>query len=110
MWAERGENLEQALDLIRRAVAIEPDNGAYVDSLGWVYYQRGDYDQARQHLEWAARLLPTDPTIFEHLGDLYLKLEDASRARDSYRQAVALEGDNAELVRRKLERLEQGGP
>lgn len=110
MWAERGEKLEQALGLVLRAVALEPDNGAYVDSLGWVYYQRGDYDQARQHLEWAARLLPTDPTIFEHLGDLYLKLEDAPRARESYRQAVALAGDNAEPVRRKLERLEQGGP
>lgn len=110
MWAERGENLERALDLILHAVALEPDNGAYVDSLGWVYYQRGNYEQARQHLEWAARLLPTDPTIFEHLGDLYVKLEDAARARDSYRQAVALEGDNAELVRRKLERLEKGGP
>lgn len=110
MWAERGENLEQALGLILRAVALEPDNGAYVDSLGWVYFQLGHYQQARQHLEWAARLLPGDPTIFEHLGDLYLQLDDAPRARDSYRQAVALAGANAELVRRKLERLEEGGP
>ncbi|MEE8524009.1 MAG: tetratricopeptide repeat protein [Thermoanaerobaculia bacterium] len=110
MWAERGENLEQALSLIQRAIAIEPDSGAFVDSLGWVYFQLGRYDQARQHLEWAARLVPDDPTILEHLGDLYVVLQDLERARNSYRQALDLgTGDSIDELRRKLRTLEQKG-
>lgn len=109
MWAEAGENLDQALELILRAVAIDPDNGAYVDSLGWVYYQQGRYEEARQHLEWAARLIPGDSTLFEHLGDLYLRLDERHRARDFYQQALQLSGDNLDSVRRKLEDLEGEG-
>ncbi len=75
MWADRGEKLEQALELIQRAVALEPDNGAYVDSLGWVYFRLGRLSEARHHLEEAARLVPEDATILEHLGDLYVALE-----------------------------------
>jgi Flp pilus assembly protein TadD len=110
MWAERGENLEQALSLIQRAIAIEPDNGAFVDSLGWVCFQLGRYDEARQHLEWAARLVPDDPTILEHLGDLYVVLQDLERARNTYRQALDLgTGDSIDELRRKLRTIEQQG-
>jgi tetratricopeptide (TPR) repeat protein len=109
MWAETAENLDDALELILRAVAIDPDNGAYVDSLGWVYYQLGRYEEARQHLEWAARLIPGDSTLFEHLGDLYLRLDERHRARDFYQQALQLSGDNLDSVRRKLEDLEGEG-
>jgi len=110
MWAESGENLEQALSLIQRAIAIEPDNGAFVDSLGWVYFQLGRYGEARQHLEWAARLVPDDPTILEHLGDLYVALQDLDRARNSYRQALDLgTGDGIDELRRKLRTIEQKG-
>jgi len=109
MWAERGEKLDDALTMIRRAVALDPDNGAYVDSLGWVCYQLGRYEQAREHLEWAVRLIPDDATILEHLGDLYLKLDELSRARDCYRQAVELDGENLAAVRRKLQTLDEKG-
>lgn len=108
MWAEDGRNLDQALELILRAVASEPDNGAYVDSLGWVYFQLGRYDEALMHLEWASRLAPGDPTVLEHLGDAYFKLENLEAARSSYQQAVELDGDNREQVQRKLDELEQG--
>ncbi len=106
MWAETGENLPEAVELILRAVALEPDNGAYVDSLGWAYFQLGRYQEALGHLEWAARLIPDDATILEHLGDLYVALKDRERARASYRQALDLGGD-LETVRRKLETLDQ---
>ncbi|MCP3963825.1 MAG: tetratricopeptide repeat protein [bacterium] len=107
MWAELGENLGEAASLILRAVAIEPDNGAYVDSLGWVYFQLGRYEEARGHLEWAARLIPDDATIFEHLGDLYVVLDDVERARSSYRQALDLGVEDIDGLRRKLETLEK---
>ena len=109
MWAEQGENLSEALALILRAISIDPDNGAYVDSLGWVYYRLGRYEEAREHMEWAARLIPGDATIFEHLGDVYVRLEERARARSSYQQALELSGDNLDQVRRKLEELDQQG-
>jgi len=107
MWADRGENLERALDMIRRAVALDPDNGAYMDSLGWAYYRAGDFEAARQYLEWAARLIGDDATVHEHLGDVYVALERLDRARESYRQALALEADDPNQVREKLKQLEQ---
>jgi len=111
-WAERGEQLERALEMTRRAVSLEPNNGAYVDSLGWVYFQLGRYQEAREHLEWAVRLVPDDPTLREHLGDLYVALQDVERARASYRQALDLgieEIEQVDQLRRKLETLEQKG-
>ncbi len=107
LWAEMGENLPEAVALILRAVALAPDNGAYVDSLGWAYFQLGRYQEARGHLEWAARLIPDDATILEHLGDLYVALEDIARARASYQQALDLGGEAADEVRRKLETLDR---
>jgi tetratricopeptide (TPR) repeat protein len=108
MWADRGEKLDQALELIQRAVALDPDNGAYVDSLGWVYYRMGRYSEARHHLEEAARLMPDDATVLEHLGDLYVALEIPDKAREIYRRALAKDDDNVEGLRRKLARLETG--
>lgn len=109
MWADRGENLEEALRMLHRAVALDPDNGAYVDSLGWAYFRLGQYEEARLHMEWAVRLVPDDPTIFEHLGDIYLHLEEREQARASYRQALDLGSDEAEELRQKLRSLEGKG-
>ena len=105
MWAERGENLGQALSFVSRALAREPDNGAYVDSLGWVHFQLGEYDRARDLLERAARLVPDDAVISEHLGDTYARLGFSLKAQESYRRAIQLEGENKEVVQQKLDRL-----
>jgi tetratricopeptide (TPR) repeat protein len=107
--AESGESLDEALSLAQRAVALEPDNGAYVDSLGWTYYQLGRHEQARGYLERAARLEPADATLQEHLGDVYVALGQNDRAREAYRRALELGDDNAEKVRRKLDNLGSGG-
>lgn len=106
MWADRGENLKRALGMIQRAVALDPDNGAYLDSLGWVYYQSGDFASARRYLEWAARLIGDDATVHEHLGDVYLALEQPARARDSYRQALERSGGDGEKLQEKLDQLD----
>lgn len=110
MWAEKGENLERAHDLIRRALANDPDNGAYVDSMGWVLFQLGRKEEARRHLEWAARLVSDDPTIFEHLGDVYAVLGQTEAARKAYGQALELGADHPDALRRKLDELPQEGP
>lgn len=73
MLADKGVRLPEALKLIRKAVDIEPMNGAYLDSLGWVYFKLGDYEQAEDNLRQAVQRDQTDPTVHEHLGDLYEK-------------------------------------
>jgi tetratricopeptide (TPR) repeat protein len=103
--AEAKESLDEALSLAERAVALEPDNGAYVDSLGWTYYQLGRHEQARGYLERAARLEPTDATLQEHLGDVYVALGQNDRARAAYGRALELGDDNAEKLRHKLDSL-----
>lgn len=111
MFAERGENLDEARKLIEKAVALEPDNGAYVDSLGWVYYRLGQFEHARATLERATRLETADGTVQEHLGDVYGAMGQRDRAGEAYRRAIALEtGDPAkvEAVRRKLDGLAGG--
>jgi len=107
-FAEQGVNLEEALKLVSRAVTLDPDNGAYVDSLGWTYYRLGRTEQARGTLERAARLEPEDATLQEHLGDVYVALGQMERARQAYQRALELEGDNHEQVRRKLGDLGKG--
>ena len=77
-YAESGTHLGEAEKLIKRALVIEPEDGFYVDSLGWVYYQKGEYRKAVDELEHAVNLTGDDPTITEHLGDAYGK--SASRA------------------------------
>jgi tetratricopeptide (TPR) repeat protein len=73
MLADRGTRLNEALTLIRRAVALDPQNGAYLDSLGWAYFKMGKYDLAEAALRKAVDRLDNDPTVHEHLGDVYQK-------------------------------------
>lgn len=73
MLADKGIRLPEALKLIRQAVDVEPMNGAYLDSLGWVYFKLGQYELAEDNLRQAVQRDQTDPTVHEHLGDLYEK-------------------------------------
>jgi tetratricopeptide (TPR) repeat protein len=73
MLADKGIRLPEALKLIRQAVDIEPMNGAYLDSLGWVYFKLGQFELAEDNLRQAVQRDQTDPTVHEHLGDLYEK-------------------------------------
>lgn len=107
MWAERGENLPRALDLIRKAVELEPGNGAYLDSLGWAYYQLGQLDLAEKSLREASELTPDDPTIEEHLGDLSEKRGDVALARTHWKRALTLKPeDGGKKLSEKLRRTE----
>jgi Flp pilus assembly protein TadD len=100
-YAEMGTRLDEAESLVRRALAIEPDDGFYVDSLGWVYYQRGDFQSARQHLERAVELAGDDPTVTEHLGDVYERLHMYDEALRVYRDALARSTESDQIRRLK---------
>jgi len=73
MNADRGVKLEESLNFIKQALSFEPNNGAYLDSLGWAYFKLGKYDLAEETLNKAAVHMGSDPTVQEHLGDLYQK-------------------------------------
>jgi len=112
MLADRGVKLDEALIMIKKAVDPEPANGAYLDSLGWVYFKLGKYEQAEDNLTKASHHMGMDPTVQEHLGDLYqktgrLKLAAGhwERAVDEWNKTVAAEVDTEELakVQKKLE-------
>ena len=99
MWADRGENLPRALELIRKAVDLEPSNGAYLDSLGWVYFRIGKLDKAEENLLAASTLNPDDATVEEHLGDLWEKKGDVPKARESWKRALTLKPDPENKIR-----------
>src|SRR5205085_7516900 len=104
--------LEEALGYIKRAIELDPQNGAYLDSLGWAYFKMANYDLAEESLRKAAEKINNDATIQDHLADLYsktgrLKLAAAhwERALEEYNHSVAAEVDAADVakVQKKLE-------
>lgn len=102
---ERGEKLDEALGMIETAAAARPDNGAIIDSLGWVMFQLGRYQDAVGHLELAASLEPVDPVINDHLGDVYWAVGRETEARFQWHRALSFDPDpkDAERIREKLE-------
>lgn len=104
-WADQGKNLDDALDMIERAVRQRPTDGFIVDSLGWVYYRIGQYEKAASYLERAVELRPGDPVINDHLGDALWMVGRRNEARFQWLRSIALDAD-AELeavIRAKIE-------
>jgi tetratricopeptide (TPR) repeat protein len=88
MFADQGIRLQEAQDLIKRAVNIEPNNGAFLDSLGWVYYHLNKLDEAAQQLTRSLQLTSSDPTIHDHLGDVYFKQGKIKEAIDQWQSSL----------------------
>jgi len=112
MNADRGVKLDESLNFVKQALSLDPNNGAYLDSLGWVYFKLGKYDLAEENLTKAEAHMGTDPTVQEHLGDLYqktgrLKLAAAhwDRAVQEWTKTVAPEQDGEAFakVQQKLD-------
>jgi tetratricopeptide (TPR) repeat protein len=89
-FAEQGIELDRALELIRKALEIRPNNGYYLDTLGWVYYQKGDFPQAVDTLTKAVEISGSDPTILEHLGDALVKIGEHEKANERYEGALKI--------------------
>jgi tetratricopeptide (TPR) repeat protein len=112
MLADHNSHLEEALTLIKKALDFDPQNGAYLDSLGWVYFKLGNYDQAEENLRRAADKSPNDATIQDHLGELYARtnrFKQAAthweRALDEWSKSVPADVDQQDVTRvsKKLE-------
>ena len=98
MWVEHDQHLDEGGDLIKKALEIDPDNGAYLDSLGWYFYKKNQYDQAVEQLQKAVeRIKPEDPLVYEHLGDAYLKANETAKAVESWQKALELDPTNPNI-------------
>ena len=106
-WVEQGKNIDRAKDMIERAVQQRQNDGYIVDSMGWVLYRLGKYDEAVGHLERAVQLRPQDPVINDHLGDAYWRVGRRHEARFQWRRALSFEPTDEDRV--KIEaKLEDG--
>jgi tetratricopeptide (TPR) repeat protein len=112
MLADRNVRLNEALDLIQKALAQDPGNGAYLDSLGWVYFRLDRLQDAEKQLQAAIEKVPTDPTVRDHLGDVYAKQGRLKEAVDQWqssltqwKQSAPAEADSNEIakVQKKLD-------
>ncbi len=104
MWADQGVQLERARDMLEKAVAREPRNAAYLDSLGWAYFRLGQLQSAEKNLREAYRREPADPTIEEHIGDLEARQGNVEGAIRHWEKALVLKHEEPDRVREKLQR------
>ncbi|HEY4282873.1 MAG TPA: tetratricopeptide repeat protein, partial [Chthoniobacterales bacterium] len=99
MWADHNMHLDEAADMIRRALQSEPNNGAYLDSLGWVEYRQGKFDQAFNDLSRAAQNMTRDDSVvFEHIGDVCVKLNRVPQALEAWQKAAGLDPANKKIA------------
>ena len=101
--ADRGEDLDEAMELISRAVELEPDNSSYLDSLGWVHYRLGDLDQAEYWLRRAVEIGGDEGTVLAHLGEVLMRQGKDEEARGLLLEALSLGCEDPEHVRQLLE-------
>ncbi|MFI5088621.1 MAG: tetratricopeptide repeat protein [Terriglobales bacterium] len=112
MMADRGTHLDEALGYIKKAVELDPQNGAYLDSLGWAYFKLGNYDLAEENLRKASERIGNDATVQDHLGDVYQKMGRLKQAAAHWQRALEewaktvpadVDQDDVAKVQHKLE-------
>ncbi|MEJ2053690.1 MAG: tetratricopeptide repeat protein [Calditrichaceae bacterium] len=102
--SERNIRLEDALKMVQKALEISPDNGAYLDTIGWIYYKLGHYNEAEKYIKQAIQMREDSAVVFEHLGDVYFELEEFNLARENWQRALDITPDNSQL-KLKLEKI-----
>ena len=102
-YAERGIEIEEAVSLTKLAVSLKPNNGYYVDSLGWAFFKMGLLEEALAEIKRAVSLVDDDPVIFEHLGEIYLEQHHFEQAKEAWLQSFELDPSNAKLIERYRE-------
>lgn len=107
-WADQNKNLDDATNMIKKAVTLQPNDGYITDSLGWVYYRTGKYKDAVEHLERAVELLPYDPVVNDHLGDAYWKVGRKLEAKFQWERAKNNIEDDETLLTTLNDKLENG--
>ncbi len=99
MWVDHGVNLDEAGGLIKKALLMDPGNPAFIDSLGWYYFKKGDIPHALENLKKAASLIqPEDAEVDEHLGDAYAAANDETKALDYWTRSAGIDKQNKEIL------------
>jgi Tfp pilus assembly protein PilF len=108
-YADSDKNLEEAEKLVRRALELEPQDGYILDTLGWVLYKKGQFNESIKILESAYKHQPNESIIAEHLGDAYNKHQMVEKARQMYQKAAETESDDEKLkeIRAKISSLQK---
>ncbi len=104
MLADKGIKLEESLEMIVKALEHEPENGAYLDSYGWVLFRLGRMEEAEAQLKKALETLNDDPIIYEHLGDVYNAMGESEKAKTEWKKALGLDPENQQLKEKLRER------
>jgi len=104
LYAEEGKNLNEAKELVQKALEQDPNNGAYLDSLGWVYFKAKDYEKAESTLKKAIAFAQ-DPVIYGHIGDLYISMDKKEEAITYYKKGLELDPGNKNL-QKKVDKYE----
>jgi tetratricopeptide (TPR) repeat protein len=94
-WVDKGVHLDKAMDFIRKAVLLRPDDGYILDSYGWAFFRTGRYADAVKWIEQAVQRVPDDPTILDHLGDAYWQVGRHNEARFKWNRANEISQDGA---------------
>ncbi|MCP5061638.1 MAG: tetratricopeptide repeat protein [Ignavibacteriae bacterium] len=95
--AERGIDLERALKMVQVAVDEEPENSSYLDTIGWVYFQMGDYENAKNYIDKAIIHDEGNATLLDHLGDVHYKLDDKIKAKEIWQNAFELDSTKSDI-------------
>jgi tetratricopeptide (TPR) repeat protein len=95
--SERNQRLDEAFLMAQKALEKEPENGAYLDTMGWIHFKMGDYEKAREFIERAFKTRNTSADILDHLGDVYAKLGKPTLAREHWKKALELDPENVAI-------------
>jgi Tfp pilus assembly protein PilF len=104
--ADRGVQIERALEMAKKAVEAQPDNPSYLDTMGWVYYRLGEYDRALKYVKEAVEKGEANAVVYEHLGDIYFRMNDREKALEQWNAALKIDGKNSAL----REKIARGAP
>jgi Tfp pilus assembly protein PilF len=106
MWAEKGMKLDSAKALLESALSRDPDNGAFLDSYGWIFFQLGAMEKAYEYILKAVVRIHNDAVVFEHMGDILSRRNDREGALKAYKRSLEYNPDNGDIVREKIIDLE----
>ena len=109
MLADRGVRLDEALQYVQQALVLDPNNPAFLDSLGWAFFKMNELQKAEKYLLQAADMEKKDPVIQDHMGDLYFKTGNLEKAQAYWTKSLSNGGEpeDAQKVREKLDRVKE---
>ncbi len=103
---ERGIRIDEAYEMSKKSLELDPENSSYLDTFGWILYKMGKYGEAKKYISDAIEKEPDNPTLLDHLGDVYNKLNDQQKAIEYWQKALSQDTDN-ESIRKKIEEAQQ---